>query len=90
MLLTSSRSRTEAKRRVKEKKPPKAAINLGTDVDAPWGEKIETKLLQEKRITRTLDWGFQSQPDGCAKIQAHPNACCAKHRLGAVGAICGQ
>ena len=32
----------EAKSRVKEKKPPKAAINLGTDVDAPWGEKIET------------------------------------------------
>jgi len=41
----SKRSRTyhrEAKSRVKEKKPPKAAINLGTDVDAPWGEKIET------------------------------------------------
>ena len=32
----------EAKSQVKEKKPPKAAINLGTDVDAPWGEKIET------------------------------------------------
>ena len=32
----------ETKSRVKEKKPPKAAINLGTDVDAPWGEKIET------------------------------------------------
>ena len=32
----------EAKSRVIEKKPPKAAINLGTDVDAPWGEKIET------------------------------------------------
>jgi hypothetical protein len=26
----------------KIKKPPKAAISLGTDVDAPWGEKIET------------------------------------------------
>ena len=35
-------SEREAKSRVKEKKPPKAAINLGTDVDAPWGEKIET------------------------------------------------
>ena len=32
----------EAKSRVVEKKPPMAAINLGTDVDAPWGEKIET------------------------------------------------
>ena len=31
------RSRTDAR----GVKPPKAANNLGTDVDAPWGEKIE-------------------------------------------------
>ena len=32
----------EARSRFIEKIPPMAAINLGTDVDAPWGEKIET------------------------------------------------
>ena len=32
----------ETNNRVVEKKPPMAVINLGTDVDAPWGEKIET------------------------------------------------
>jgi len=32
-----------------EKKPPKAAINLGTDVDAPWGEKIETSRKENRR-----------------------------------------
>ena len=42
LILLTYFSEREAKSRVKEKKPPKAAINLGTDVDAPWGEKIET------------------------------------------------
>jgi hypothetical protein len=32
----------EARSRIIEKKPPMAAINLGTDVDAPRGEKRET------------------------------------------------
>jgi hypothetical protein len=40
----------EAKSRVVEKKPPKAAINLGTDVDAPWGEKIETSRKGNHQI----------------------------------------
>ena len=40
----------EAKSRVIEKKPPKAAINLGTDVDAPWGEKIETSRKDNHQI----------------------------------------
>ena len=40
----------EAKSRVIEKKPPKAAINLGTDVDAPWGEKIETSRKGNHQI----------------------------------------
>jgi hypothetical protein len=31
----------EARSRVIEKKPPMAAISLGTDVDAPRGEKME-------------------------------------------------
>ena len=43
-------SEREAKSRVKEKKPPKAAINLGTDVDAPWGEKIETSRKENHQI----------------------------------------
>ena len=32
----------EARIRVIEKKPPMAAISLGTDVDAPRGEKMKT------------------------------------------------
>ena len=40
----------EAKSRVIEKKPPKAAINLGIDVDAPWGEKIETSRKDNHQI----------------------------------------
>ena len=44
------RSEREAKSRVIEKKPPKAAINLGTDVDAPWGEKIETSRKDNHQI----------------------------------------
>ena len=32
----------EARNRIIEKKPPMAAISLGTDVDAPRGEKMET------------------------------------------------
>ena len=43
-------SEREAKSRVIEKKPPKAAINLGTDVDAPWGEKIETSRKDNHQI----------------------------------------
>ena len=40
----------EAKSRVIEKKPPKAATNLGTDVDAPRGEKIETSRKDNHQI----------------------------------------
>ena len=39
---TATKEEREDKSRVIEKKPSWAAISLGTDVDAPWGEKIET------------------------------------------------
>ena len=42
----------EARSRVIEKKPPMAAISLGTDVDAPWGEKMETSGKYEYQIMR--------------------------------------
>ena len=40
--LTALQSEKEARSRAIEKKPPMAAISLGTDVDAPRGEKMET------------------------------------------------
>jgi hypothetical protein len=40
-------SQKEAKSRVVEKKPPMTVINLGTDVAAPRGEKIETSEKYE-------------------------------------------
>ena len=38
----------EARSRVIEKKPPMAAISLGTDVDAPRGETMETSRKDEE------------------------------------------
>ena len=42
----------EARSRVTEKKPPMAIISLGTDVDAPRGEKMETSGKYEYQIMR--------------------------------------
>ena len=42
----------EARSRVIEKKPPMAAISLGTGVDAPRGEKMETSREDEYQIVR--------------------------------------
>ena len=60
-----------------------AAINLGTDVDAPRGEKMENSRKDEYQKMRL------GQPTvsckGGVKIQAQPNACWVRHHLGGCG-----
>ena len=51
----------EAKSRVNEKKPPKAAINLGTDVDAPWGEKTHAANLPGSVLGCIIEADFCNQ-----------------------------
>jgi len=60
----------KARSRVIEKKPPMAAINLGTDVDG--GEKIETSRKDKYQKMR-LGYPAVSCKGG-VKIQAQPNA----------------
>ena len=62
----------EARSRFIEKKPPMAAISLGTDVDAPRGEKMETSRKDEYQTMR-LGCPAASCKGG-VKIQAQPNA----------------
>ena len=52
----------EARSRFIEKIPPMAAINLGTDVDAPRGEK--KMELQENTNIRSCGWGAQPPAAG--------------------------
>ena len=60
-----------------------AAISVGTDVDAPRGEKKETprKILISDHAAGVPN--RQLRVD--VKIEVQPNACCVRHHLGGCG-----
>jgi hypothetical protein len=60
-----------------------AAINLGTDVDAPRGEKMENSRKDEYQKMRLGHPTVSCK--GGVKIQAQPNPCYVRHHLGGCG-----
>ena len=76
----------EARSRVIEKKPPMAAINLGTDVDAPRGENHGEYGNFKKILISDHAAGVPNrQLRGDVKIEVQPKASCVRHHLGGCG-----
>ena len=62
----------KARSQVVEKKPPMAVISLGTDVDAPRGEKMETSKKEILITSNNRSCGWGAQPPaagGMTKLQ---------------------